>query len=61
MSRPPERMPRRMRRRRARWATLVPLLKELLDETLHIHNMVSDAFLSHQAQISQTVQPLLNI
>ncbi len=39
---------------------LGPLLKELLDGTLQIHNMVSDAFLSHQAQITQTVQPLLS-
>ncbi len=45
----------------ARINELVPLLNQLLDETLHIHHMVSDGFLSHQAQISQSVQPLLNI
>lgn len=38
---------------------LEPLLKELLDATLEIHHLISDAFLSHQAQITQTAQPLL--
>ncbi|HWB58970.1 MAG TPA: alpha-E domain-containing protein, partial [Chthoniobacteraceae bacterium] len=45
----------------SRIGDLVPLLKELLDETMHVHHLVSDAFLSHQAQISQSIQPLLNI
>ena len=40
---------------------LLPLLKELLDETLHVHHLVSDAFLNHQALISQAAQPLLGI
>ena len=40
---------------------LEPLLEELLSETLHIHHMVSDAFLSHQAQITQASQTLLGI
>lgn len=39
---------------------LGPLLTELLDSTLEIHHLISDAFLSHQAQITQTVQPLLS-
>jgi uncharacterized alpha-E superfamily protein len=39
---------------------LVPVLQELLNGTLEIHHLISDAFLSHQAQISQTAQPLLS-
>jgi len=37
---------------------LGPLLTELLDSTLDIHHLISDGFLSHQAQISQAVQPV---
>ena len=39
---------------------LEPLLKELLDSTLEIHTLISDAFLSHQAQISQGVQTVVS-
>lgn len=36
---------------------LESLLGQLLDSTLEIHHLISDAFLSHQAQITQTAQP----
>ncbi len=39
--------------------TLSPILNELLNSTLNVHNLISDGFLSHQAYIAQTVQPLL--
>jgi uncharacterized alpha-E superfamily protein len=38
---------------------LEPLLKELLDETLHLHTVISDAFLNHQARIAEVSQPYL--
>lgn len=36
---------------------LAPLLSELLESTLQIHHLISDAFLSHQARIKQPIQP----
>jgi uncharacterized circularly permuted ATP-grasp superfamily protein/uncharacterized alpha-E superfamily protein len=39
---------------------LVELLSQLLHSTLEIHHLISDGFLSHQAHITQTVQPLLS-
>jgi len=40
---------------------LGPLLTQLLDSTLEVHNLIADAFLNHQAQISQGVQTVLSI
>jgi hypothetical protein len=34
-------------------------MNDLLSETLNIHNLISDGFLSHQAYIAEAVQPLL--
>jgi uncharacterized alpha-E superfamily protein len=39
--------------------TLAPLLGDLLKSTLSIHEMISDGFFSHQAQIARRTQPLL--
>ena len=39
---------------------LTPLLTDLLKSTLSIHDLISDGFFSHQAQIAQRTQPLLN-
>lgn len=38
---------------------LAPLLMELLNSTMEIHNVISDGFLSHQAHISRDVQTVL--
>jgi uncharacterized circularly permuted ATP-grasp superfamily protein/uncharacterized alpha-E superfamily protein len=38
---------------------LEPLLGSLISETLEIHQLISDSFLSHQTYIAQTVQPPL--
>ncbi len=38
---------------------LAPVMQELLNATLNIHNVISDGFLSHQAYIAEAVQPLL--
>ena len=38
---------------------LSPILGELLHSTLEIHSLISDGFLSHQAHIAQTIQPVL--
>ncbi len=38
---------------------LGPLLNDLLDRILNLHNLISDGFLSHQAYIADAVQPFL--
>ncbi|MEI8341005.1 MAG: circularly permuted type 2 ATP-grasp protein [Verrucomicrobiota bacterium] len=38
---------------------LPPLLADILKSTLTIHELISDGFFSHQAQIAQRIQPLL--
>ncbi len=42
--------------KKSRPQDLVPLLSELLASTLQIHHLISDAFLSHQAEITLTAQ-----
>ena len=39
---------------------LKPLLAELLGATLEMHHLISDGFLSHQGNIAQTIQPMLD-
>ena len=43
----------------ARPDALEPLMTDLLDSTLDVHQLISDSFLSHQAYIAHTVQPYL--
>ena len=40
--------------------SLTPLLTDLLKSTLTIHDLISDGFFNHQAQIAQSTQPLFN-
>jgi uncharacterized circularly permuted ATP-grasp superfamily protein/uncharacterized alpha-E superfamily protein len=40
-------------------ANLKPLLQRLHDQTLDVHNHISDSFLNHQARISGASQPML--
>ncbi len=43
----------------ARPDALGPLMTDLLNSTLEVHQVISDSFLSHQAHIAQAVQPYL--
>ncbi|MHA3769974.1 circularly permuted type 2 ATP-grasp protein [Verrucomicrobiota bacterium sgz303538] len=51
--------PTEARSREPQKDALSPLLSKLLGSTLDVHQLISDGFLSHQAYIAQTVQPLL--